>query len=212
MLIKAGKFLLNGFFAGVFIGIAGTVYLSVADPVAGAVLFSLGLLGILAFNFKLFTGAVGYLAIQKRNAPHYLLELLYIWLGNLAGCFAVGTAIRCTRSFAAISERVTAISAAKLTDSPESLLILAFFCGILMFSAVDLFKNELLPPIVRTLMVMLCVTVFILCGFEHCIANMYYFSAAAVWNLDTLLTVLLMSFGNALGGMLIPACNGLRKV
>lgn len=209
---KAGKFFLNAFFAGLFIGVAGTVYLSVKNPVAGAVLFSFGLLGILAFNFKLYTGAIGYLAVQGRNVPHYLLELLLIWLGNLAGCFLVGTAMRHTRCFAGIAEKVSAVSAAKLADSPQSILVLAFFCGVLMFTGVDLFRRENLPPVVRTVMVFLCVTVFILCGFEHCIANMYYFSAAAVWSVDTLLTVLLMTLGNSLGGMLLPACEKIRRL
>ena len=81
-----------------------------------------------------------------------------------------------------------------------------------MFTGVDLFRRENLPPVVRTVMVFLCVTVFILCGFEHCIANMYYFSAAAVWSVDTLLTVLLMTLGNSLGGMLLPACEKIRRL
>lgn len=211
-LIKSGKIWLNAFFAGIFIGVAGTVFLSVKNPVTGAILFAFGLLGILVFNFKLFTGAVGYLAVQGRNFAVYLIELVFIWLGNLAGCFAVGTLMRFTRCFSNIDSRVSALSAAKLADGRMSLLILAFFCGILMFTAVDVFKKENLPQPARVVMVFLCVTVFILSGFEHCIANMYYFSAAAVWSLDTLITVLWMSLGNALGGMLIPACEKVRKL
>ena len=53
-----------------------------------------GLLTILCNNFKLFTGAVGYLASQGKNTPAYLFTLLLIWSGNLVGCFAVGTAVR----------------------------------------------------------------------------------------------------------------------
>jgi formate/nitrite transporter FocA (FNT family) len=213
LMIKSGKFLLNAFFAGLFIGVAGTVFLSVPNPVVGAVLFGFGLLGILVFNFKLYPGAVGYMAVQsRREAPGYFYELILIWLGNLAGCFTVGTLIRHTRMFAGISERVAAVSAAKLGDGNLSLLILAFFCGMLMFTAVDVFKKEHLPAPARVVMVFLCVVVFILSGFEHCIANMYYFSAAAVWNLDTLLAVLVMTLGNSLGGMLIPACDKLRKL
>ncbi len=211
-LVKTGKVWLNALFAGIFIGVAGTVFLSVKNPVTGAVLFAFGLLGILVFNFKLFTGAVGYLAIQGRNFPQYFCELIFIWLGNLAGCFAVGKLMRFTRFFGNIEERVTALSAAKLADNRISLLILAFFCGILMFTAVDVFKKEHLPSPARVGMVFLCVVVFILSGFEHCIANMYYFSAAAVWSRDTLLTVLWMSLGNALGGMMLPACEKVRKL
>ncbi len=210
--VKCGKIWLNAVFAGIFIGVAGTVFLSVKNPVIGAILFAFGLLGILVFDFKLFTGAVGYLAVQGRNAGIYLLELLFIWAGNLAGCFAVGTLMRFTRYFAAIDCRVTNLSAAKLADGQVSLFILAFFCGVLMFTAVDIFKKEHLPAPARVVMVFLCVVVFILSGFEHCIANMYYFSAAAVWSWETLLAVCWMSLGNALGGMMIPGCEKMRKM
>ena len=44
--------------------------------------------------------------------------------------------------------------------------------------------------------------VFILAGFEHCVANMFYFSVANIWNLHTLLYLLVMSLGNFAGGLL----------
>ena len=206
------KIFVNGIMAGVFIGIAGTVYLAVPIPIVGAFLFGFGLLTILCNNFKLFTGAVGYLASQGRNTPAYLWTLALIWGGNLLGCFAVGTAMRYSRVavLSGIVAKAQTICAAKTADSWSSLLILAFFCGILMYLAVDTFKREL-PPVIRLINVFLCVMVFILSGFEHCIANMYYFSAAAVWNWDTLLMVLVMTLGNSLGGMLLPACEKIRQ-
>ena len=76
--------------AGVFIGIAGTVFLSVENRVIGAFLFALGLLAILCFQLKLYTGAVGYIVYQKKNTLRYLFELLIIWAGNFAGTVLVG--------------------------------------------------------------------------------------------------------------------------
>ena len=55
------------------------------------------------------------------------------------------------------------------------------------------------------LILIFCVSVFILCGFEHCIANMFYFSLAGVWSAKTFGYLLVMTLGNSLGGMLIPA-------
>jgi formate/nitrite transporter FocA (FNT family) len=107
--------------------------------------------------------------------------------------------------FAGISERVAAVSAAKLGDGNLSLLILAFFCGMLMFTAVDVFKKEHLPAPARVVMVFLCVMVFILSGFEHCIANMYYFSIADVWSRETFMLILLMTLGNSIGGNFFAA-------
>jgi hypothetical protein len=59
--------------------------------------------------------------------------------------------------------------------------------------------------------VFLCVAIFILSGLEHCIANMYYFSVAGVWNCNTLLTVLLMTLGNSLGSWLMPLAEKFRN-
>ena len=206
------KIFVNGIMAGVFIGIAGTVFLAVPIPIVGAFLFGFGLLTILCNNFKLFTGAVGYLASQGRNTFAYLWTLLLIWGGNLVGCFAVGTAVRYTRvaGLSGIVVKAQTICAAKTTDGALSLLILAFFCGILMYLAVDTFRREL-PPVIRLINVFLCVMVFILSGFEHCIANMYYFSVAGIWSWSNLGLILLMTLGNALGGMFPVAADKVRN-
>ena len=47
------------------------------------------------------------------------------------------------------------------------------------------------------------ITVFILAGFEHCVANMYYFSAANMWTWKTVLYVLVMILGNSVGSILL---------
>ena len=51
--------------------------------------------------------------------------------------------------------------------------------------------------------VILCVMVFILCGFEHCVANMYYFSVADVWSLDAFIILGIMVLGNSFGSVII---------
>lgn len=207
-----GKIFLNAILAGLFIGIAGTVCMAVPDPVMGAFLFGFGLLTIVSYGFKLYTGAIGYLAVQGKNTPRYLLELFLIWTGNLAGCFAVGQLVRQTRSFPAFAERVSAVCAAKAGDSVTSWLILSFFCGILMYTAVETFKRkDELDAVVRVPVLFLCVAIFILSGFEHCIANMYYFSAADAWSWKALGAIGVMTLGNSLGGMLLPLAGHVRR-
>ena len=207
-----GKLFLNAILAGLFIGIAGTVCMAVPHAVMGAFLFGFGLLTIVSYGFKLYTGAVGYLAIQGKNAPRYLLELLLIWLGNLAGCFSVGFLVRQTRSFPGFAERVANVCAAKAGDSFVSWLILSFFCGILMYVAVETFKRkEELSATVRVPVLFLCVAIFILSGYEHCIANMYYFSAAGAWSWKALGAIGVMTLGNSLGGMLLPFAGHVKR-
>ena len=206
-----GKTFLNAILAGIFIGLAGTVYLAVPNPVMGAFLFGFGLLTILCYSFKLFTGAIGYLVNQGKDTFRYLVILLMIWLGNLVGCFAVGSLIRMSRTFPKLQTRVAAVCADKMADNWGSLFILAVFCGILMYLAVETFRRKELDAVFRLPMVFLCVSIFILSGFEHCIANMYYFSVAGLWSLKTLWLIVIMTFGNACGGMFLPAADKIRQ-
>ena len=48
------------------------------------------------------------------------------------------------------------------------------------------------------------VCVFILCGFEHCVANMYYFTMGGAWSGRAILYLLVMTLGNAVGGVIGP--------
>lgn len=211
-LTQAGKIVLDAILSGIAIGIAGTVFLAVKNACLGAFLFAFALMSILCYDFKLFTGAIGYLVTQKRSGViNYLITLVLIWAGNLAGCYAVGFLIRNSRTFGKLSERASAICAEKLADTPLSILILAFFCGILMYTGVESYKHKELGDIFRFAAVFLCVAIFILCGFEHCIANMYYFSLAGVWDTHTLGYVLLMTLGNALGSWVIPLADKFRN-
>lgn len=192
--------LLKAILTGIAIGIGGTVYLSCENKVAGAFLFGTGLFTILTFGFLLFTGKVGY-AVE--NKPSYLLDLAVIWVGNLIGAMLTGGLVLLTRIGAGISEKAAALCSVKFGDSLPSIFILAFFCGILMFIAADGYKN-IKNPAGQMLAVFLPVMTFILSGFEHCVANMYYFTAAKAWSGNALLYMLVMSLGNAAGGILIP--------
>ena len=49
--------------------------------------------------------------------------------------------------------------------------------------------------------------VFILCGYEHCVADMFYFSMAGAWSGAALLRLLVITAGNAVGGVLFPAAR-----
>ena len=208
MLKNSAKVLLNAVLAGVFIGIAGTVCLSVKNPVTGALFFGFGLLSIVVFGFKLYTGAIGYLSVQGKNTFAYLWDLLLIWAGNFAGCYLVAFGVQNSRQLLNIIEKSAALCDVKLSDSPLSIFILAIFCGMLMFTAVECFKRENVAPVVKVVILFLCVSVFILSGFEHCIANMYYFSLASVWQCKTFIWLLIMTAGNSIGGMLL--CGALR--
>ena len=205
------RVLINAVLAGIFIGLAGTVYLSVPNKFAGSFLFGFGLLTIVCYGFKLYTGAIGYLVNQGRKTGSYAVMLAIIWAGNWIGTWLVGSALRCSRVGSELSRKAASLCSAKVADDWISLLVLGFFCGLLMYLAVESFrrKNEIPTP-GPVLMVFLCVMIFILSGFEHCIADMFYFSAAGAWNADSLKAILIITAGNSLGGFLLPAAELVR--
>lgn len=199
------KTFLGAILAGLSIGIAGTVFLRVNTPLLGSWLFGFGLLSIVVLGFKLFTGAIGYLAAPTTTNLRYAGTCTVIWLGNLVGTGLVGLAMRASRVFPSFGPRVNSMVAEKLADGPLSIFLLATFCGLLMYIAVDTWKKAEIHAAVRLAILFLCVVVFILSGFEHCIANMYYFAAAAAYgDAHTWAWLGIMTAGNACGGMLLP--------
>ena len=185
--------------AGMMIGVGGTVFLSNENRVIGSLLFSIGLIVILHFGFRLYTGMIGYLV---NNQPDYLRNCLWVWAGNFLGTFLLGTALRYTRTGYALAEKALPVCQVKLNDNLLSIFILALLCGMLMYIAVESYKN-VLHSAGKYLSVILCVSVFILCGFEHCVANMFYFSLARLWNFQTFLYLIVMTLGNTAGATLI---------
>ena len=200
------SYIFRGMFAGIMIGIGGVVFLSLNNKILGATFFSIGLLVICMFDMYLYTGKIGYVISNKLS---YVILLIFTLIGNFIGTFFVGFILKYTRIYTMISEKAKTLADIKLNDTLISVLILSFFCGILMYLAVNTYKE--VKDIGKYLAVFLGVIVFILCGFEHCIANMYYFSVSSTWSLNTLLYLLVMILGNSLGGILIPLCNKVIK-
>ena len=194
------SFIISGFLAGISISLGGTVFLLCESKIVGAVLFSVGLFSICVFGFHLFTGKVCYVFDNDRS---YALSLPLIWIGNLLGALAAGSLLLQTRLAPALIEKASAVCAAKLSQGYLSAFILAVFCNILIYIAVEGYRT--IPhEIGKYLAILFGVTVFILCGFEHCVANMFYFTAGRAWSIRAVILLLIMTVGNAAGGVLLP--------
>ncbi len=196
------RILLRGILAGVMISIGGTIYLALENKMLGAFLFSIGLFSICVNGYNLYTGKIGYVIDNK---PKYLLELLFTILGNLIGTVTCGYLLSLSRIGDKLRDAAKIICTVKLNDNLLSILILSIFCGIIMYLAVDMYKK--VEGFGRYVGIFMGITVFILAGFEHCVANMYYFSAADMWSWNTLLYVWIMILGNSIGSVLLALGN-----
>lgn len=181
--------------AGIMIAIGGSVFLSCDSKYVGAVLFSVALLCICYLGYYLFTGKIGYLAndFSKNN----ILNLSVGLAVNLIVTFLLGLLI----SFAIpnLLDKAYIMCTAKLDQTFLITFIRAVFCGVLMYTAVEIFKEKKTP-----LGIIFCIPVFILCGFEHSIADMFYFGVSGIFTIKILTFELAAVLGNTVGGLILP--------
>ena len=183
------KTLRSSFLAGICIGIAGFGYLA-EKSIIGAVTFSFGLLTVVHYGLKLYTGTAGF--IQKGQ----LGELFFILFGNLIGCLLVGLMVRCSPM--PLQDVAQKILEGRLSMGPLKGGILAIGCGFIMTTAVTFARKE------KNLPLLFGVPLFILCGFPHCVADAFYYMCvpveyiAANW-LDVIIFYLAIVLGNFIG-------------
>lgn len=193
--------------AGAFIAMGGVVFLSLDNKIVGAFMFSLGLFAVCTLKYNLFTGKVGYLFCN--DVKTYLPWCLMVWVGNLIGSIIVAELVRLTRVAPGIIEKSTKLVQVKADDTLISLFVLGIFCNIMVVHAVDQYLNN--PhEIGKYLGIVMSIMVFILCGFEHCIADMFYIQMTRMWNSQTIIALIVITLGNVLGGILIPTMRNIN--
>lgn len=190
------KHFLNGIIAGILISIGGTVYLSCENKAVGAVLFAVALICICMLGYNLFTGKVCY--IPEKHDKEAFSQLLSGLLGNFIGTVVCGYGIRYAISAVGNAAREACDTRLAVQTFPQT-LIRAMFCGILIYLAVEIYKkHKSIAGIV------FCIPAFILSGFEHSIADMFYFAASGIVSLKAFGFIWTVILGNTVGGMLLP--------
>ena len=199
--MKMLKTFVSAVLAGMCVGFGGVVFLSLDNRIIGSAMFTVGLFTICTFGLHLFTGKVCY---ALENGKSYNLALPVIWLGNLAGTGVTALIAKLSR-IDGIAEQATELTAVKLDDSILSLFLLGVLCNIFIYIAVEGYKNN--PhELGKYLSLFFGVMVFILAGTEHCVADMFYFWLSG-WSVDAILRVLVITLGNAAGGILFRAAH-----
>ena len=198
-------FYIQAILAGILIGLGDIVYVATESHILGSFLFSLGLLSILIKGYPLYTGRIGYVDGFKdlwNPRKGMLLIILFNFIGIAIVC-ALANASRLDLS------AVDAMVNTKCSQTWYSTLFLSWGCGVMMYLAVNGWKKSQNP-----LTVVMPIMFFILCGFEHCIANFGYFwmwiagdgfahVAERVMELPLgfSINLLIMIFGNAIGSL-----------
>lgn len=175
------KTFVSSILAGIMIAIGALVFLKTPNPI-GAFLFSIGLVTILEFDFHLFTGKIAYVSKIKD-----LKNILLIIIGNIVGCFPM--------LFFDVKEQASTVLINKFAISLPHVLISAIICGILIYVAVEGFKKG------NLILTILSVATFILCGAEHSIADMCFVFGAYGFSWYSLLFIIIVMIGNAIGSI-----------
>lgn len=181
--------------AGILIAIGGCVFLACDNKTVGAILFSVALLCICYLGYYLFTGKIGYLI--ENHSFQNITALVIGLAGNLIVTFLLGMLIRYVLPL--LGETAAEICTAKTEQTFFITFIRAVFCGILMYLAVQIFRQKNSP-----LGILFCVPVFILSGFEHSVADMFYFGASGLFDFKILTFETAAILGNTVGSLILP--------
>lgn len=178
--------------AGAMIALGGFANLAIGG-VAGSVLFSFGLVSVYIYQLFLFTGQAG----RVDFTPKRHLWLLGVLLGNIVG--AVIVAMLAKVSPLPMTDSAARVLDMRLTTGWWKAGLLAIACGWIVEEAVYAYKTggKLVPTFVG-------VSVFVLCGFPHCVADAFYYALApfdflaSEWS-RVLILYLSIVIGNYLG-------------
>lgn len=182
--------------AGFLISMGGIIYLTLGG-IAGALFFSLGLITIVTFKFHLFTGKAGLLTTGEITP----IALFAIWCGNFVGTIFGAVAASTLPQSEMILEKTTAIVATRVANPPLVNFALGAMCGLLMYVAVTGFAKTN-----SYLFLIMPVAFFILAGFNHCVADMFY-TILGTSHIKEMAHLIPTTLGNIVGTNIISFIN-----
>lgn len=232
--LSAFKMLILGIFAGMFIGFAGiaatTASATIANPsvakLVGACVFPAGMAMVLIAGSELFTGnnLIMIAVLEKKVSVFAMLKnWFFVFAGNFIG--AAGVAVLVVYSGlpklfdGILAEKMVSSAMSRVEQSFPEAFIRGILCNILVCIAVwAAFAAKKVSG--KLLMSFWPVMVFVLCGFEHCIADIYFgvagVLAAGVYHMEAaglnfmgFVTACLIpvTLGNIVGGAGIVGCG-----
>jgi len=186
---SAGKLFLAAVLAGFFIAagaaVSGTASYGLDNPsmarVVSGLLFPFGLIMVILTGAELVTGnCLITISLLEKKVPlaGMARNLGIVYLGNFAGAALLAAAMACSGAFSngALAVYVIRTAANKCALPFGRALVLGVLCNILVCTGVMCsLCGKSLPG--RAIGAFVPVACFVICGFEHCVANMYYIPA-----------------------------------
>ena len=209
--LKWWKMILLGMFAGAFIALAatGATFANVyVGKLAGALVFPAGLAMVVVAGSELFTGnnlmLVGLLA-GRISFGRLLKNWGLVFLGNLLGALLVVSLVVVSGVFDSIADTVIATANFKVGMGFFEAMLRGVLCNFLVCIAVWMaFAAKTLGGKIAA--VFFPVMLFVLCGFEHSVANMFYIPAGMM--MSSFVGIVGPSVAGFLVGNLIPVTIG----
>lgn len=176
-------------FAGMFVALGAfgsqiTLVLTGGNRFAAAFVFPTGLFIITVTGIEVFTGnnllVVSFLD-KKITFKEMIKNWILVYFGNFMGCVATAYMVVYSTSFSLFSDRfadaVVRTANNKVTISVPDAVIQGILCNMLVCTAVWIaYSAKDVPG--KAIGIYMPTMLFVLCGFEHCVANMYYIPAA----------------------------------
>lgn len=211
--LTAMRAVLLGVFAGIFIALAGVaatfgnVYVG---KLAGACIFPAGLIMVVIAGSELFTGNnLMFVALLNKKLPFskLLKNWSLVFLGNFLGAILVAILTVYSGTLDSVSESVISAATTKVSLSFIEALFRGILCNFLVCIAVWMsFAADTVQG--KAIAIFFPVMLFVLCGFEHSVANMYYIPAGMLEAVKTGAAVDGLNIGTFLLNNLLPVTLG----
>ncbi len=221
-MMSAFKMLLLGFFAGLFISFAGiaattataTMETASAGRLIAAIVFPAGMAMVLIAGSELFTGnnlIIISVLEKKVTVAKMLKNWFFVYIGNFLGAMFVAAMVtygHVPDLFGGkLAEAVINSGVIRTSMNFSDSLIKGILCNILVCIAVWMaFASKDVSG--KLLISFWPVMLFVLCGFEHCIADMYYCMAALFTSTEYGISADTLTWGNFITHNLIPVTLG----
>lgn len=216
--------LILGALAGMYIGFGGHANITITQTFSkidaglakflGAAVFPVGLLLVLVAGAELFTGnclMTMALVDKKITAKQMLKNWCLVYIGNFIGSVILAAALIFVGAYktgSAVTDTVFSIATTKMSYTAAQIFVKGILCNILVCLAV--WMSYAAQDIAsKAVTIWFPVMTFVMVGFEHSIANMFFLPLAKFagfdlsWGEMILHNIIPATLGNIVGGAVI---------